>query len=130
MMNSGRRKRNARTLPSRAGKPTGDRTSFLHPSSFILHPLKSWPPKPLVAAAVLLLCAWPAPAESRTTLRNLFRGRGQEGTTLMGPPIRPGGTPERKDAKNVALVIVTATIPAAGARRGDKIDCSVSAVSA
>ena len=161
MMNSGRRKRNARTLPSRAGKPTGDRTSFLHPSSFILHPLKSWPPKPLVAAAVLLLCAWPAPAESRTTLANVCRVRGQEETTLtglgivtglngtgdggnslptlrslatmmelMGTPISPGGTSELKDAKNVALVIVTATIPAAGARRGDKIDCSVSAVSA
>ncbi|MFH1920905.1 MAG: flagellar basal body P-ring protein FlgI [Planctomycetota bacterium] len=49
---------------------------------------------------------------------------------LMGTPIAPGGTSELKDAKNVALVIVTATIPAAGARRGDKLDCAVSAISA
>jgi flagellar P-ring protein precursor FlgI len=33
-----------------------------------------------------------------------------------------------KDTKNVALVTVTATIPAAGARQGDKIDCVVSSI--
>jgi len=49
---------------------------------------------------------------------------------LMGNPIGTRGTSELKDAKNVALVIVTATIPAAGARRGDKIDCALSAISA
>lgn len=47
---------------------------------------------------------------------------------LMGSPIGPGGVKEIKDAKNVALVMVTATIPAAGARQGDKIDCVVSSV--
>ncbi len=33
-----------------------------------------------------------------------------------------------KDAKNVALVMVTATIPAAGARQGDTLDCVVSSI--
>jgi flagellar P-ring protein precursor FlgI len=40
----------------------------------------------------------------------------------------PSGLKEIKDAKNVALVTVTATIPAAGARQGDKIDCVVSSI--
>ncbi len=35
-----------------------------------------------------------------------------------------------KDAKNVALVMVTATIPAAGARQGDTLDCVVSSIGA
>ena len=33
-----------------------------------------------------------------------------------------------KEAKNVALVMVTATIPAAGARQGDMLDCVVSSI--
>ncbi len=49
---------------------------------------------------------------------------------LLGVPLGPDGAAELKDAKNVALVIVTATIPAAGARRGDRLDCKVSAISA
>ncbi len=54
---------------------------------------------------------------------------------LMGMPLSPanakgqGGLRELKDAKNVALVMVTATIPA-GAQRGDTLDCHVSALSA
>jgi flagellar P-ring protein precursor FlgI len=47
---------------------------------------------------------------------------------LMGSPIGKGGAAELKDAKNVALVMVTATVPAAGARQGDKIDCVISSV--
>lgn len=47
---------------------------------------------------------------------------------LMGNPIGKGGAAELKDAKNVALVMVTATVPAAGARQGDKIDCIVSSI--
>ena len=47
---------------------------------------------------------------------------------LMGNPVGPNGAAELKDAKNVALVMVTATVPAAGARQGDKIDCVVSSV--
>jgi flagellar P-ring protein precursor FlgI len=54
---------------------------------------------------------------------------------LMGMPLSPvdekgqGGLRELKEAKNIALVMVTATIPA-GAQRGDSIDCQVSALSA
>ena len=47
---------------------------------------------------------------------------------LMGNPIGKEGLKELKDAKNVALVTVTATVPAAGARQGDKIDCTVSSI--
>src|SRR5262249_29616558 len=44
-----------------------------------------------------------------------------------------GGQPvtdELKSVKNVALVYVTATVPAGGARQGDLLDCIVSATSA
>lgn len=47
---------------------------------------------------------------------------------LMGNPIGQAGAVELKDVKNVALVLVTATVPAAGARQGDKIDCVVNSI--
>jgi len=47
---------------------------------------------------------------------------------VMGEPLGSDGLKELKDAKNVALVSVTATVPAAGARQGDKVDCIVSSV--
>lgn len=47
---------------------------------------------------------------------------------FLGSPMGKTGVAELKDAKNVALVLVTATVPAAGARQGDKIDCMVSSV--
>jgi flagellar P-ring protein FlgI len=49
---------------------------------------------------------------------------------LMGNPIGSGGAAELKKAKNVALVMVTATIPPSGGRQGDTIDCVVSSVGA
>lgn len=49
---------------------------------------------------------------------------------LMGSPLGRGGAVELKDCKNVALVLVTATVPAAGARQGDKLDCVVSSIGA
>lgn len=54
---------------------------------------------------------------------------------LMGNPLPPGPNNEAllaelKNAKNVALVFVTATVPAAGARQGDQLNCTVSAISA
>jgi flagellar P-ring protein precursor FlgI len=49
---------------------------------------------------------------------------------LMGSPLGRGGPVELKDAKNVALVMVTVTVPAAGARQGDKLDCVVSSIGA
>ena len=47
---------------------------------------------------------------------------------LMGNPVGQGGATELQDAKNVALVTVTATVPAEGARQGDKIDCKISSI--
>ena len=44
----------------------------------------------------------------------------------LGNPLGKTGLAELKDAKNVALVYVTATVPASGARQGDKLDCVVS----
>jgi flagellar P-ring protein precursor FlgI len=49
---------------------------------------------------------------------------------LMGRPVTLDVAKELKDAKNVALVTVTAIVPAAGARQGDKVDCVVSAIAA
>lgn len=47
---------------------------------------------------------------------------------MMGNPLGKNGLGELKDAKNVALVMVTAVVPAAGARQGDKVDCTVHSV--
>ena len=46
----------------------------------------------------------------------------------LGNQVGSGGLSELKDAKNVAIVMVTATVPAAGAREGDKIDCVVTSI--
>src|SRR4051794_6359750 len=51
---------------------------------------------------------------------------------VMGNPLAPTDAKQSsfdalKKAKNAAVVMVTATVPATGARRGDKIDCSVAA---
>ena len=45
---------------------------------------------------------------------------------LMGNPVDK--ELDLKDTKNVALVMVTATVPANGARQGDKLDCTVSSM--
>lgn len=48
---------------------------------------------------------------------------------LLGTPVGKRGQLDLKDdIKNVALVLVTATVPAAGARQGDKLDCTVSSI--
>ncbi len=68
-------------------------------------------------------------ANDAQTMRALSRAM-----ELMGSPIPQQGLPgqgsldELKKIKNVALVMVTATVPDTGARSGDKIDCSVSAI--
>lgn len=49
---------------------------------------------------------------------------------VMGEPLGKQGLAELKDAKNVALVMVTATVPAGGARQGDELDCVVSSMGA
>ncbi len=57
------------------------------------------------------------------TLRSL-----EKTMKVLGEPLGRKSLEELKDAKNVAIVMVTATIPAAGARQGDKIDCIVSSI--
>lgn len=47
---------------------------------------------------------------------------------MMGNPLGKNSLGELKDAKNVALVMVTAVVPAAGGRQGDKVDCTVHSV--
>lgn len=49
---------------------------------------------------------------------------------MLGTPLGKNAAAELKDAKNVALVLVTATVPAAGGRQGDRIDCQVHSVGA
>jgi flagellar P-ring protein precursor FlgI len=46
----------------------------------------------------------------------------------MNNPLGEKGALELKDAKNVALVMVTATVPAQGARQGDVVECTVSSI--
>ncbi len=48
--------------------------------------------------------------------------------SIMGTSPAANALVDLKDTKNVALVLVAATIPAAGARQGDKIDCVVSSI--
>jgi flagellar P-ring protein precursor FlgI len=48
----------------------------------------------------------------------------------MGNPLGKAGVTELKSAKNVALVMVSATVPAGGARQGDRLDCVVTSVGA
>ncbi len=59
------------------------------------------------------------------TLRGLA-----EALQQMGNPLGEGKLAELKDAKNVALVLVTARVGPAGNLQGDKIDCTVSAIAA
>jgi flagellar P-ring protein precursor FlgI len=51
---------------------------------------------------------------------------------VMGNPLTMNGQQETyqdlRKIKNAALVMVTATVPATGARRGDKLDCFVSGI--
>ena len=99
-----------------------------------------------------------ATAEGAVRLKDIGRVKGQETNSLQGlglvvglkgtgdggkylPTIRSlaavmqymrnpavGGAAELRDANNVALVMVTATVPAGGARQGDQIDCQVSSI--
>lgn len=68
-------------------------------------------------------------AGDAATMRKLARA-----FELMGSPVSmtgrldPASLSELRNISNVALVMVSATVPATGARRGDRIDCSVSAI--
>ena len=107
---------------------------------------------------LLALLANTAELRARVLLKNICHIKGQEENTLHGlglvvglngtgdggdylPTIRSLATalqlmgspqgklgPNEVKAKNVALVTVTATVPAAGARQGDQLDCTVSSI--
>ncbi len=68
-------------------------------------------------------------AGDRSTMQALARAM-----ELLGSPVGNNGlldstaVNELKKIKNAALVIVTASVPATGARRGEKLDCTVSAL--
>src|SRR5205809_7011981 len=62
------------------------------------------------------------------TMRAIARALEVMGNPVAPPDARQSGLDELKKVKNAALVIVTSTVPATGARRGDRIDCSVSAI--
>jgi flagellar P-ring protein precursor FlgI len=109
----------------------------------------------MVVACVATLLVQPALA--RTQLKNICRLKGQEENVLRGLGLVVGlngtgepndpttmralaraiqhmgdgeqaGFEELKKYKNICMVMVTATVPATGARRGDQVDCVVSAL--
>lgn len=129
----------------------------LHPSRFAIHFSRCWLPFCLVAAFAMLPAESHAQirlknicrikGQEQNTLHGMglvvgLKGSGDGGNflpairslamamELMGSQIGKGGAAELKDARNVALVSVTATVPAAGGRQGDEIDCTVSSIGA
>lgn len=117
-------------------------------------------PKLLRLLTLVAILAVAADARAAVRLKDIARVKGQETNSLQGlglvvglkgtgdggkylPTIRSlatvmqymrspllGGPEELKDATNVALVMVTATVPAGGARQGDLLDCQVSSIGA
>jgi len=100
-------------------------------------------PAAAASSGVLLRTICRVKGQEENTLQGLgivvgLKGTGDGGSSLptlrflaqamqnLGNPLGKTGLAELKDAKNVALVYVTATVPASGARQGDKLDCVVS----
>ena len=67
---------------------------------------------------------------SAPTQRALAQMMKSHGNPVLQLPGNVDSVAELKNAKNVALVWVTATVPPEGRRQGDVIDCTVSAISA
>lgn len=67
-------------------------------------------------------------ANDPATMRALGRAMEVMGAPVADLQIGGKGNKELEKIKNVAMAIVTARVPATGARRGDKLDCHVSAV--
>jgi flagellar P-ring protein precursor FlgI len=67
-------------------------------------------------------------ANDGPTMRAIARAMEIMGNPIALPDAKQAGLDELKKLKNVAMVMVTATVPATGARRGDKVDCYVSAI--
>ncbi len=68
--------------------------------------------------------------DNKATMRALARYMELMGHRLTTAPTGQVMLDELKGVKNVALVFVTATVPAGGAQQGDNLDCIVSAISA
>src|SRR3954464_4128587 len=66
-------------------------------------------------------------ANDGPTMRALARSLEIMGNPVATPDAKQSGFEELKKAKNAVLVLVTAKVPATGARRGDQVDCYVSA---
>lgn len=66
----------------------------------------------------------------RAALQALARSMELMGMPVQGPDAKSQSLLDLKDTKNVALVHVTAIVPQTGARRGDKLNCSVSSYNA
>jgi flagellar P-ring protein precursor FlgI len=62
------------------------------------------------------------------TMRALASAMGILGSPIPNDILSEGGLKELENVKNVSLVIVTARVPATGGRRGDKLDCTISAI--
>src|SRR3954464_14159597 len=67
-------------------------------------------------------------ANDGPTMRAIARAMEIMGNPVAQPDAKQAGFDELKKMKNVAMVMVTATVPSTGARRGDKVDCFVSAI--
>jgi flagellar P-ring protein precursor FlgI len=67
-------------------------------------------------------------ANDGPTMRAIARAMEIMGNPVALPDAKQAGLDELKKMKNVAMVMVTATVPSTGARRGDKVDCYVSAI--
>jgi flagellar P-ring protein precursor FlgI len=67
-------------------------------------------------------------ANDAATMRAMARAMEILGNPVASPDAQKSGLDELKKMKNAALVMVTATVPATGARRGDQVDCFVSAI--
>jgi flagellar P-ring protein precursor FlgI len=114
---------------------------------------------PTLLATVALLAGLAGRAEARTRLENICTISGQQEQRLIGLGLVTGlkgtgdggkylpminalgmalrkldspasGPAELKDAGNVALVLIEATVPANGIRRGQRLDCFVNSIGA
>src|ERR1700749_3244374 len=57
------------------------------------------------------------------TMRAVARAMEILGNPVAPPDAKQSGLEELKKMKNVSMVMVTATVPGTGARRGDTVDC-------
>jgi flagellar P-ring protein precursor FlgI len=67
-------------------------------------------------------------ANDPPTMRAMARAMEILGNPVASPDAQKSSLDDLKKMKNAALVIVTATVPATGSRRGDHVDCFVSAI--